>query len=254
MTSGGQPGGEEGGTCGFGAPDKNGDFSSNDNSLFQRTSDGKGVAFRISNDNEDWEGIKANGSYWSKQEIKAAKPFIDIPVSVFADSGAGFFDHNGQTLGQIQVINSSTTTAYNFTSLVAYKDLDLAFLNSTDFNSPAAIASGTLAFDAVAAGGITAVTFAGQGDSVPPLLTLPLGAVAPDTYVLVTGTAEAIEADNQFGPPFSFAMAFQTAPEPSALALCSAAALNLVGVSCWRRWRASRKRRDGASLSGRTTA
>src|SRR5262249_30003356 len=103
--------------------------------------------------------------------------------------------------------------------------------------------SGTTAFDAVAAGGITMVTQAGSDPALPPLLTLPLGRVAGGSYVLVAGVARQFEPDGGLGPPLEFSLAFSTVDAPATLLLHGAAVLMVSGGLAVKRWLALRRRR-----------
>jgi hypothetical protein len=200
---------------------------------------------------ENWY-ITTSGTYTSAQEQKALfepgeSRFAGLP---FDQSYFAYEDISGGLQGQLALINSSTTAAYNFSSLSIYTDLDTSFFNSSDFDSTAAIASGHLALDAVAAMGVGAVQIPLNGlQSLPepsqtfPILDFPLGSVEPDTYVLVTGTASPILSDGSFGPGTTFSFAIAPIPEPSSLMLLCSVSVLIGLLSYFRQRRAQNLRR-----------
>jgi hypothetical protein len=158
----------------------------------------------------------------------------NLPGTDFVKSDAFSFVLQGQSSSQFVLVNSSNTP-YLFTSLHIYKDLDPAFNNPTQYNSAAAIATGTLDW------GVpdiqATLSIPGAGGDVSPDITLAVGPVNPNGYELLTATAVPILGDGQFGDPVSISMSIgaSSVPEPSTLLLTAVGILAIVGYSCFGR-------------------
>jgi hypothetical protein len=170
-------------------------------------------------DEENWY-VTTSGTYLSAQETKylfesGNERLAGLP---FTPSYATYADDQGTNVGQLTLVNTSTSFPYDFTSLLVYKNLDVAFFDSTQFDSATAIASGTLAIDALAQLGVMQIPVAGL-ESLPepsqtfPLMVLPLAGVTPNTYILAVGNARPILADGSFGPSTLFSVGIELTPE-----------------------------------------
>jgi hypothetical protein len=174
--------------------------------------------FEIDIGGENYVGIVNGGNYTSIQEQnKAAPGFFSGLFSVLGSSFSTISVLNGVTTDQFNLVNSSTLYPYVFTSLLVYKDLNMSFFTQSQFDSAAAIASGTFVEDLVADSGGVGIPVAGGGDI--PEISIPVAGLSPDGYQLVFGVAEPYLGNGEFGSPFDFALASTTAPEASTWAM-----------------------------------
>jgi hypothetical protein len=166
--------------------------------------------------NETWSNrVPNNTVVLSDQERAAqkAKKLTRLNGLPFDDSSSLAFVSDLSTIpgvfDDLQLTDSSTGTSYELTSLQVFVDLDPAFFNQTDFDSPQAIATGMLNSD-ISNVELSANSFIGFG----------AGPAIPDTYVLILGTANAILSDGSLGSPTEFSFAdLVSVPEPDTLAL-----------------------------------
>jgi hypothetical protein len=157
------------------------------------------------------EGVTAAGKGLTSKEEggkSTALLFIrdDSGVSAFASTSV-FFDQGGDgaLTDQFDLTNSSSNS-YLITSLDLYQNLSTSFFSQAAFDTPAAIASGTLFDDIVADGGTFSL---GPGGELMLAIT-PLNLTG---YDLLTGTAQLENPNGSLGAPFTFSFADVT-PEP----------------------------------------
>jgi hypothetical protein len=189
---------------------------------------------------ENWY-VTSSGTYLSAQETRDLfeSDHSRLAGLPFDNSYVTFGNDSGTLTGQLALVNASTAFAYDFTSLRIYKNLDLAFFNNAQFDSAAAIASGSLAIDGLSLLGALQIPLAGlellpEPDQTFPFLVFPLGTVTPGTYVLALGSARPIFADGNFGAATPFSIGIQVTPEPSFFAPVGAIAV-LLSFVCRRR-------------------
>lgn len=169
---------------------------------------------------ETWEGITKEGPYESekqKKKQKAPGSFQDRPNGLPFEFLPNLWTDGDETFAQIDIINTSPVFAYSFTSLKLFKGLSLVYWQTDQFDSPAAIATGTFQWDFVSDNGSASITKAG-GD-VAPILAFPLGTPSFLSYDLLTGVARPILAPGVYGDPISFSTGFSAVPEPSSRAI-----------------------------------
>ena len=158
------------------------------------------------------EGVTAAGKgLTSKEEGGKSTALIyirdDSGVSAFASTSV-FFEQgggNGALTDQFDLTNSSSNS-YLITSLDLYQNLSTSFFSQAAFDTPAAIASGTLFDDIVADGGTFSFDPGGE-------LMLAITPVNLTGYDLLTGTAQLENPDGSLGAPFAFSFTDIT-PEP----------------------------------------
>lgn len=173
-------------------------------------------SLRIVGDMETWEGITKTGAYKSeeqKKKDKAPGSYQDRPNGLPFQFLPNFWSYVEGTFAQIDIINTSPFFAYSFTSLSLYKGLSPVYWQTDQFDSPAAIATGTFQWDFVSDNGSASIAKAG-GD-VAPILAFPLGTPSDPSYDLLTGVARPILGPGVYGDPVSFSTAFRAVPEPS---------------------------------------
>jgi len=133
------------------------------------------------------------------------------------DDDSSIFDYQGIKNGEFILFNSSQTDSYDLSNVNIYQGINQSYFGGSQFDSPAAIATGTLLFDVSAQTPLSI----GPNDGSPfdPYLSIPIGDVNTGSYYLLVGVANQILPDGSNGPPVDFSMAFSITPEPSSWVL-----------------------------------
>jgi hypothetical protein len=178
---------------------------------------GMNGTFEIAFAGDNFVGIVNGGTYTSRQEQVdlSLNQFRGDPVLI--SSFSSFASVGGSLTDQFNLINSSTAYPLNFTDLTVYKGLDLSYFTASNFDSAAAIASGTFVTDLVTDSGGFGIPVAGGVDI--PEVSIPVSNVVRGTYQLVVGTAEPYLGNGMFGPSFAFSLASAPVPEPASWTL-----------------------------------
>ncbi len=190
---------------------------------------------------DTFPGISISGTYYSEEQEEEREFGHDEDFPDLQASSMSYFFHGGTLFAQFELFNNSSVLAYDFTAMQIYDGLDLAFFNSVDFASPAAIASGVLALDVLA---VTSFARLPRVDPDPlsfSSLVLSVPGIDPTGYQLVVGFARPISLSGEVGEPAHFAFA-TTVPGPPSLILLGLGA-EVACAGAFGRWRGRRRAR-----------
>jgi hypothetical protein len=162
----------------------------------------------------------------SLQEQNASINLFHGSDPVFASTTSSIFETPTGLVDQFNIENSDTLNGYEITSLDIYSGLNPAFYTAGNFDSLAAIASGTFVEDWAAATGGISIPMAGGPDL--PFISVPVADANYNSYDLITGTAAPILADGTLGASFTFSSAsLPETPEPAPILLLGSGLLFL---------------------------
>ena len=205
---------------------------------------GRAGPFEIEVGGENYLGIpgnntdeeKKNVSYQSlQQQNNRSSNDLRSPGSPFDESYSVFFAGLVGLVDQFSVVNSSTAFAYEFSLLEVYQGLDPVFFTQAAFDSPAALASGFLFEDVLAANG--GLRIDEDSDVGIPVITIPVEPVSRSGYQLLLATARPVLEDGSLGLPVSFSLASTPVPEPSSRVLVAIGMAGLLALA----WRPTRQ-------------